>query len=89
MPNTEEKDVFIRITNKDIYAEIQEIHKTTQSVLEQAKKTNGRVTKLENTSMGMWVRNNPIKFAMFSIMFSGFFISDSREFVLGLLKGLI
>ena len=89
MQKPEDKDVFIRITNKEIYSEIKKMHETTQGILEQAKKTNGRVTKLENTSTGLWVSTHPIKFAIALLIFSGLFISDSREVIVTLLKGLI
>lgn len=38
-----ENDTFIRITNKDIWCEIKELHKTMEEVKDLAQETNGKV----------------------------------------------
>ena len=57
-----EEGVFVRITNKDIYAELKDLQKITSDVLSHAKKTNGRVSNLEEKSIGLWISNNYLKF---------------------------
>ena len=87
--NNEDKDVFIRITNKDIYAELKQMHKTVEDVLEQARYTNGRVTKLERKSLGLWVERNPIKFTIIIVALVSVFAIDAKEGLSGILNLLL
>lgn len=67
------KDVFIttEITNEAIFEKLEEMHKVQIGILEQATKTNGRVTKLEARSIGNWIANHPFKtVAVFIMAFS-------------------
>ena len=57
------KDTFIEITHKDVYDELKGQRKIQEDILVQAKETNGRVTKLEGKSLGLWISNHPLKFA--------------------------
>ena len=84
-----DKNTFISITNQDIYDEIQEMHKVSRETLAQATYTNGRVTNLENKSIGIWVSNNPIKLTLFILGFTGLFVSDFREPLFSILKTLM
>lgn len=69
------KQAFFTITNEEIYKEIKDLQDKQQcyatastkiqtEILDQAKYTNGRVTKLENKSVWMWIGNHPFKFAV-------------------------
>jgi hypothetical protein len=88
-----EDKVFIQITNETIYNEMKAFHdkneKQLNQILEQARLTNGRVTRLENVGLGMWIRNNPFKFAAGCILFVMIFISDIRHPIIELIKTLI
>jgi len=81
----EKEDVFMEITNKDIYHMIEKQGKTLNKTLEQATKTNGRVNKLEKTSVGLWVSNHPFKFALGALVFIAVTISDLRHPIMDLL----
>lgn len=80
---------FIEITNKDIYEKLNKNTEITHEILAQAKLTNGRVTTLEKTSTGMWIRNHPIKFTLCIVSLSSLFISDIREPLVDVLFKLI
>lgn len=60
-----------------------------QEILAHAKITNGRVTSLEETSTGMWIRRNPFKFAVIVVMFVLIFISDLRHPMMDLIFKLV
>ena len=81
--------VFKEITNEDIYKELQEIKEMGIKTHDQACRTNGRVTALEKKSIGMWVSQNPLKFAMYVLVFFSFVISDIRHPLIDLIKGFL
>jgi hypothetical protein len=56
-------DTFIEITHADVYNELKDQRKIQEATLAQAKATNGRVTRLEGRSIGLWVSSHPFKFA--------------------------
>lgn len=67
-----EDEIFMKITNADIYKEILAIQdvqakaaKVQGETLEQVKYTNWRVTKLEEKSLWLWIGNHPFKFVAF------------------------
>ncbi len=76
---TPKDTTFVEITNEEIYAKIEDIQKTMDKVLAHARKTNGRVTRLEQASIGCWLRNHPIKFAIGCVVFVAMCISDFRH----------
>ena len=80
-------DTFInkKITNQDVYKEVQKHHTVLNEILEQTKKTNGRVTVLEKKSIGVWIANHPFKFTVFVLVFVSIVISDLRHPLLDLL----
>jgi hypothetical protein len=86
-----DNDTFItkEITNHDVYKELVKQGKVQNQILEQAKKTNGRVTKLEKISIGMWIACHPVRFAMFCMVFMGVVISDIRHPLVSFLMSLI
>jgi len=68
-----------RITNQHIYDLLQATH-------DQAKKTNGRVTILEEEnktmkrrSVGHWIGEHPFKFSGYVMIFFAVVISDIRH----------
>jgi hypothetical protein len=71
--------VFKEITNEDIYRELQEIKEMGIKTHDQACKTNGRVSVLEKKSLGMWISQNPLRFALFLLVFFSIIISDIRH----------
>lgn len=73
-----QEDTFIKITHKDVYEEVKAQRKILEGILEQAKLTNGRVTKIESKSLGLWISNHPFKFATFTTGALSFLISDLR-----------
>jgi len=56
-------DTFIEITHKDVYDELKSQRIIHEQTLVQVEATNGRVTKLEEKSVGLWISNHPFKFA--------------------------
>ncbi len=81
--------VFKIITNEDIYGEIKMLKEVLDGVLIQTKKTNSRVDRLEDASIGCWVKNHPFKFAVGCTAFVALFISDFRHPVIEFLKSII
>jgi hypothetical protein len=75
------KKDFITITNEDIYKELQHLKEVGQATLDQAMKTNGRVTKLEKVSIGNWIANHPFKFTLGVIIFISLLTPEAREIV--------
>jgi hypothetical protein len=71
--------VFKEITNEDIYSELQHLKEVGQRTLEQATRTNGRVTNLEKRSLGMWIARHPFKFTIGVIVFISLMTAETRE----------
>jgi len=84
MPNEKDKDVFMttQVTNIEIYELLKKTHKQT-------KETNGRVTKLEDKSLGLWISNHPFKFLIASMIFISVVISDIRHPIITFLTKFI
>lgn len=74
---------------KEIYEKQEELREIQLQTLEQAKRTNGRVTVLEKKSVGLWITNNPIKFVIYVLLFIAFVISDLRQPLFMFLVGLL
>lgn len=55
----------------------------------QTTKTNGRVTHIEGNSLGLWISNHPLKFAMYVILFTSIVISDIRHPIIEMVLRLI
>jgi len=91
-------DTFItkRITNADVYKELQQQHATLKDVLEQTKRTNGRVTELEKRAeinegkiLLNIISKYPFRFTIFILAFISFVVSDIRHPLFDLLIKLL
>jgi hypothetical protein len=91
MTDNEGNNTFVSITNKDIYNKLLDVET-------HVKVTNGRVTTLErevaevkNKSFGLWVSNNPKKFALICLaigsVLTPILISDFRQPLLAAIFG--
>lgn len=84
-------DIIIHtVSAEDIYKKLTSIEKVQNKILVQAQLTNGRVSVLENRSIGFWIQNHPFKFILLVFVFLLFLISDSRYFILsGVYKWIV
>ena len=82
-------DTFIKITNKDIFVKLEGLKEVTDKIHNHAQKTNWRVTLLEKKSVGVWISNNPVRFALILIIFLSIVISDIRHPFINYLQTLI
>lgn len=91
------KDTFITkiITNQDVYDKLVAMEKVQEEILDHAKYTNGKVaenskkiTYIEKRSLGCWIARNPIKFAVYVLVFMSFVISDVRHPLIELITKL-
>lgn len=82
MSKRNNSDFMVKYTNKDIMQKLEDLHEEQTKILEQTKKTNGRVTNLEKRSIGMWVSNNTLKFIIISLMLMGLFIKETRDLII-------
>lgn len=81
-------DFIVKYTNKDIMKKLDDMDEKIDKVHEQALKTNGRVNNLELKSIGLWISNNPFKFAIGLLAFTAIVISDIRHPVIEFLLKL-
>ena len=54
---------FFRVTQQMIYDKLIALEEKSHLIHEQTTRTNGRVTHLEKTSVGLWVEQHPYYFA--------------------------
>ena len=89
MAKKQSEDFVVRYTNKDIMRKLDSIEERLEKVHHQASLTNGRVTKLEDRSIGVWISRNIFKFLMFVLLFFSIVISDIRHPLIDALTRLI
>lgn len=82
-------DFMVRYTNKDIVEKIEALHDLQTKTYAQTKATNGRVTLIENKSLGLWISNNSLKFVMYVLLFTVVVISDIRHPLIELILNLL
>jgi len=83
MPDT---DFNVRYTNRDIMEKLNKQDATLDDIRLHVQLTNGRVSTLETKSLGVWISNNPFKFAMMFLSFFAVFLPEIREPLLLLMK---
>jgi len=83
------KGLTVTYSSKDLMDKLAEQDKTLAKILNHAQLTNGRVTKLEKTSFGMWCREHPIKFATYIVVLMATLVSDLRHPIFKFLMGMI
>lgn len=83
-------EVMVEYKLSDVIKSIRDEGKAQQKILNEIlshqKITNGRVTRLERSSIGNWVKNNTLKAIVFGMMIITMLVSDIRH---PLIKGLI
>jgi hypothetical protein len=89
-----ERDGFtVKISANTIMDKLESMHDTQKEMLAHQKITNGRVAQLESKSIGMWIRNHPFKFAIFTALFFSIVISDIRhpafELIISIITSLL
>lgn len=80
---------FITITNHDIWEKLAGMEELQRKTLEQALKTNGRVTSLESKSIGVWISKHPLRFTASVLVFISVFIPNIRDPLLALIKNFL
>jgi hypothetical protein len=79
-------DEMIRGIRAEISSRDEVIMLHLTQILEQTKKTNGRVSKLElETGISRWFERKPIRFTLFVIFFLALSVEGIRSFIEGLL----
>jgi hypothetical protein len=76
---SEGNKTFVRVTQQMIYEQQLKHEEKLHEILEQTKRTNGRVTQLESRSIGMWIAEHPWKFTATALVMLSFLISDIRH----------
>ena len=96
MPNSPDKKIFVEITNVMIYDKIVQLEedarvdrKTGEKTLGHAIETNGQVKLLKRFSVGLWVRNNPLKFTGIVLVTFSILVSDIRHPLVSFLVSLV
>ena len=51
--------------------------------------SQSEIKNIQKVSVGNWIRNNPAKFTIALLTVSSMYVSNSRELIIGLLKGLL
>lgn len=72
-------DTFLTVTNEDIYKKIEGIEDDQKQAFAHLDRHNKRIEKIERSSIGLWVQNNPMKFIGFVLGFMSLIISDLRK----------
>jgi len=69
-----------KVTGNEIYKHMKSMDVSLKNISIQTEKTNGRVTELEKRSIGMWIRNHPMKFTAFVLFMLMFLVQETRSF---------
>lgn len=68
---------------QQIYTKQETMDDKIDKIHSQVKLTNSRVTSLEKRSIGMWIGDNPLKFASLLIVVITVLLTESRTFLIG------
>ena len=82
------ENLTIELTAKDIMGHFDRIHKKQDEIHDEVKRTNGRVTRIEAKSVGVWIAANPFKFTFYTLMTLVLLVSDTRGPILSAIAGL-
>ena len=85
---TEDKD-FMTITNKDIWNKLLALEEKLTDVHSEVRYTNGKVTRVSEKSLGLWISNHPIRFASMCVFAISLLQPEAREAVWQFAKSLI
>lgn len=79
----------VEYTTKDIMDRLESQTDLLHEIRAEAKKTNGRITRLEKRSVGMLISNNPWKAIIIAILVSLLLIYESRTLLVQILGVLL
>jgi len=82
-------EFIVKYTTKDIMGKLEDQDRQLNEILDHVKKTNGRVTKLECNSVGMFISKHPKKFVMVGVLIISLLVSQSRDLVVDELPRLL
>lgn len=74
---------------KQIYDKQENMDDKIDKIHMQTKLTNSRVTSLEKKSIGMWISENPVKFAFMLIIVITTLLTESRTWLIDIAKSVI
>jgi len=89
-PSSSDSGGFVvEYTNKEIFEAISENQKISEEILSEAKTTNGRLSRVESKSLGIWISNHPIKFVVIALVIVLGLIAESRHFTIDAVKSIV
>ena len=71
--------ITVEYSHKELMQKLETLHDLQVKTHAQACKTNGRVTKIEAKSWGIWAASHPFKFAGGVVLLLLILISDIRH----------
>ena len=90
MHDEQVEDILIeKHSVSQLFKDLSDMKKTGEDGLDQARLTNGRVTKLESQSLGAWVHRHPYRFAAAIVFLCATVISDFRNPIIDFLVSKI
>ena len=83
----EGSDTFKRITNNDIWEKLVSIENHVITTNGRVTKSEEKIERLEEKSIGLMISNNPFKCILITISILGLFVSDFRQPAINFLFG--
>lgn len=87
--NNSDNVLTVTISGRDIMDKLESQDVILNKIHNQSKITNGRVTVLENRSLGLWISNNIMKFTFGMILIFSLISQPTREFAIKIITKLI
>lgn len=87
--NTNSDTEMMKYNIQHVIEKLDQMDTTLNNIQTQTTKTNGRVTRLENKSIGVWISNNILTFMIYTAIFFTLVISDFRKPIIELLLKFI